>query len=116
MLCKLSMEQNLQAVNLLALDQASGPRLRDLHDPVRERTSFSKQRAARLLRQAAHFVDASTLGDDQRPGLADDRRASVTQLRERAQQMLQERAQKLRDMERAASHAATHYTEAAWGE
>ena len=76
MLCKLSMEQNLQAVNLPALDQAPGPRLRDLHDPVRERTRFLKQRAARLLRQAARLVDASTL--------ADGRRASVTQLRERS--------------------------------
>ena len=29
--------------------------------------------------------------------------------------MLQERAEKLVAMERAASHSATHYTEAAWG-
>ena len=89
MSCKLSVGQNLQAVNLLALDQAPGPRLRDLPDPVRERPSFLKQRATRLRRQAARLANASTLDDGQRPGLADDRRASVTQLRERPPQMLQ---------------------------
>ena len=69
-----------------------------------------KQRARLLLRQAARLArlaDASTLRDDQR--------AEIARLRDAANRLKQERMQKMLDLERAASHPATHHTAAAWG-
>ena len=66
-----------------------------------------KQRARRLLRQAARLADASTIGDGER--------AEIERLRGDADRLLQERRQKQMDLERAVSHPATHHTVTAWG-
>ena len=97
----------MQAVGLPSLDEAPGPRLRDMPDLVRDRPSYMKSRARLLLRQAAHLADASTLGEGQR--------AEITRMRSEATRLLQERTQKLMDLERAVSHPATRHTAAAWG-
>ena len=66
-----------------------------------------KQRARRLLRQAARLADASTLGDGQR--------AEIARMRDEAHWLLQERMQKQMDLARAVSRPATLRTAAAWG-
>ena len=66
-----------------------------------------KQRARRLLRQAARLADASTLGDGQR--------AEIARMRDEAHGLLQERMQKQKDLARAVSRPATLHTAAAWG-
>ena len=50
----------MQAVGPPALDEAPGPRLRDLPEPVPERPSFLKRQARLLLRQAAGLSDAAS--------------------------------------------------------
>ena len=85
----------MQAVGLPSLDEAPGPRLRDLPDPVRERPSYMKRRARQLLYQAARLADASTLDADQR--------AEIARMQGEADRLLEERAQKLTDLERAVS-------------
>ena len=97
----------MQAVGLPSLDEAPGPRLRDLPDPVRERPSFMKRRARLLRQQAACLADASTLGADPR--------AEIARMCGEADRLLQERTQKLKDLERAVSRPATRHTAAAWG-
>ena len=66
-----------------------------------------KKRARKLLRQAAHLADASTIGDGER--------AEIERLRGNANRLLQERRQKQMDLLRAVSHPATHHTVTAWG-
>ena len=91
----------MQAVGLPPLDEAPGPRLRDLPDPVRERPSFMKRRARRLLHKAARLADASTLGDELR--------AAIPRMRGAADWLLQERMRKQMDWERAVHHPATQH-------
>ena len=90
------------AVGLPLLDEVFGPRRRDPPDPVQERPSWMRRQARRLLRQAAAARRAG-------------QSAEMERLRGEAYRLLQERTQKLTDMERAATHPATHHTEAAWG-
>ena len=97
----------MQAVGLPSLDEAPGPRPRDLPDPVQERPSFMKQRARLLLRRAARLADASTLGDGER--------TEIARMRGEAHRLLQERMQKQMALARAVSRPATHHTAAAWG-
>ena len=62
MSCKLSLKHNLQAVGLPSLDEAPGPRPRDMPDPDCERPSYMKRRARQLLFKAA---DAAPNGDQE---------------------------------------------------
>ena len=76
-------------------------------EPVHERPSYKKKRARQLLHEAARLADASTLDDGQR--------AEIACMRDEAEGLLQERKQQLMNLERAATHPATHHTAAAWG-
>ena len=103
----MSIEGDPQAVGLPFLDEAPGPRARDMPDPVAERPSALKRRARQLLHEAARLAYASTLGGAQRE--------EKERLLEEAQRLLHEREQKQKDMARAVNHPATHHTEAASG-
>ena len=87
------------------LDEAPGPRPRDMPDPTSERPSAMRRRARRLLRAA--WACASTLGDAQRE--AKERLLQVAQL------LLDERERMQKDLARAVTHPATHHTAAASG-
>ena len=89
------------------LDEAPGPRPRDLPDPVDERPSTMKRRARRLLHQAAKMAYASTLGDRQR--------AERERMLKEVQRLLDEREQKQKDFARAVTHPASLHTAAASG-
>ena len=66
-----------------------------------------KKRAMRLMREAACLAYASTRGDD--------KSAEIARLRGEAIVLLHPRFRKQLDLERAATHLATQYTERAWG-
>ena len=77
-------------------------------DPFHERPSTMKQRARRLLHQAARLAaDASTFGES--------RRADIARMHDEAHTLIGERQKKLMDLERAVSHPATRHTAQAWG-
>lgn len=106
-------EHNPQAIGRRPLDEAAGPRPRDLPEPIYERPSFLKSRARQLMRRAAYLAgaDASTLGEDYQRR----RTCRIARLRNTADQLMKERTEKLVDLERAATRPATQYTAAARG-
>ena len=83
------------------LGEATGPRPRDMPDPVKMRPSTMKKRANQLLHWAAC---ASTPGEDQHDRWTRE-----------ANQLLREREALLKDPQRAVHHPATQHTAQQWG-
>ena len=77
-------------------------------DPPAERPSTYRNRARLLLRDAAALSRASTPGED-------DAAAQMACLRSEAEGLLERMRAMQANIERAASHPATHHTRAAWG-
>ena len=75
----------------------------------KDRPSYKRKLAQKLLRQAADLAVASTHDDDDR------RRQKVGSLKSEAAVLIAERNQQLRDLERAAWRPATQYTQSAFG-
>ncbi|CAK0809359.1 unnamed protein product [Prorocentrum cordatum] len=99
--------RRLQAVDLPPLDAAApGARRRDAPDPARERPSFLKREAARLLIAAS----ASTPG-----GRAEDDRLEAERLRNEAGELTRRRLALQADSARAVRRPATGYTAEASG-
>ena len=102
-------EYILQAINQPLLDEATGPRPRDMPEQWKDRPSYKRKLAQKLLRQAADLAVASTHDDD------DQRRQQVGRLQSEAAVVIAERNKQLRDLDRAAWRPATQYTQSAWG-
>ena len=77
-------------------------------EPMKERPSYKRKLAQKLLRQAADLAVASTHDDD-------DRRREVERLKAEAAMLLEERRSQLQDLDRAAWRPPTRYTQSAWG-
>ena len=77
-------------------------------EPWKDRPSYKRKLAQKLLRQAADLAVASTHDDD-------DRRREVERLKTEAELLLAERMSQLQDLDRAAWRPPTRYTQSAWG-
>ena len=75
----------------------------------KDRPSYKRKLAQKLLRQAADLAVASTHDDDER------RREQVRRLQSEAKVLIAERNAQLRDLDRAAWRPPTQYTQSAWG-
>ena len=78
-------------------------------EPMKERPSYKRRLAQKLLRQAADLAVASTHDDD------DQRRQQVGLLRSEAAVVIAERNKQLSDLDRAAWRPPTRHTQSAWG-
>ena len=76
---------------------------------MKERPSYKRRLAQKLLRQAADLAVASTHDDDDR------RRQKVGILKSEAAVLIAERNKQLRDLDRAAWRPPTQYTQSAFG-
>ena len=74
----------------------------------KDRPSYKRKLAQKLLRQAADLAVASTHDDD-------DQRREVERLKAEAAMLLEERRSQLQDLDRAAWRPPTRYTQSAWG-
>ena len=77
-------------------------------EPWKDRPSYKRKLAQKLLRQAADLAVASTHDDD-------DRRREVERLKTEAELLLAERMSQLQDLDRAAWRPPTRFTQSAWG-
>ena len=102
-------ENSLQAIARPLLDEAKGPRPRDMPEPLEERPSYMKRRARQLIMQAARIAEVGA------SMLDDNKRREIENLRAEAEGLLSMRMLKMMDMERAATRPATQYTKAAAG-
>ena len=75
----------------------------------KDRPSYKRKLAQKLLRQAADLAVASTHDDD------DQRRQQVGRLQSEAAVVIAERNKQLSDLDRAGWRPPTQYTQSAWG-
>ena len=104
-------DQRLAAINRPLLGKATTPRARDLLEPFGERPRFMKSRVRQLKHQAAQLAKlagASTPGDG-------DQSAEIARLLGEAAWWEELRMRTMEDLDRAATHPATHHTAAASG-
>ncbi len=102
-------DQRLEACGLPKLDSVgSGPRPRDMPEPIHERPRFRKLQARSMLHKAARLSKSTV-------PLTESVRKSIVDLLDAARNMRQQASDQQADLGRAARRPATHHTRPASG-